>query len=155
MWKLKMSINEMIFPQLAIHPGFDISVINTSFFFFSSHVLSVKPCLHSLLISLTLSLSTDFFRLIPHVCSCLFTVTPPPPPLILGWVHQPLPQSLLQVHSRQMYLKHSFQLPTPAPIRHLNPLPDFWGPSWLPSTDPTAFSIFLYMYSLLLVRWVS
>lgn len=70
--------------------------------------------------------------------------------LTFSWVLQPLPQSLLHMHARQMFLNTAFILPLPAPIRRLNSFARFLKPFmvWLPSADPTAFSIFLYMYFL-------
>lgn len=40
-WKLKLPINDLVSPQPAIHPGFDISVINTSFCFFPLLIFQV------------------------------------------------------------------------------------------------------------------
>lgn len=152
MWKLKMSIDEMVSPQPAIHPGFDISVINSSLFIF---FLFLSFSWFKILSSLTSNIS-DTQLIYEFLSSCspmsvpVFSLSLPPSPhppwpsvLILGWVHQPLPPHLSCICTPdRCALNTAFLSPLPAPVRRLNPWPGFWGPLWLPSTDPTAFSIF-------------
>lgn len=138
MWKLKMSINEMIFPQLAIHPGFDISVINTSFFFL---FLSCSQC--KTLSSLTSDISDTqlIYWLLSSYSPCLFmSLHCHSPPPAHSWVGTSAPAPIspagalqTNVPQTQLSAPHSCSYQTSKSLaRFLRPFmtPLYWSNSF-------------------------